>query len=364
MTAATAPYSIDRPLSARRVAERALKVPLVAKLVGANGLIVIVAWVATWLTHRAQGGEFDVLLVLGAALLAALIVNAFLVSIALRPIRLIEGTAERFWKGDIAARVPWSAVADKDLERLSKALNLLLESNEQERIRLRALAEGIMRYEEHVRVETARVLQESHAQTLAGLLYRISAAITRTEDPDAKADLEHAREIAQRGAEALRELSSRVHPRLLDDFGLIAAVRQMSRTIEKENAGVRILVDHEEVLHMREVTRSDKVVMYRGTEEAIQNALANGANEINVCIRASDDALAVDVTDNGRGFPVGTDAGSNTALWLLRERLAFIGGSCVVRSDPGGGARVSMRLPLRTDIIEASPMHPLTSHAA
>lgn len=351
MTAATAPIAIERVRAPDSVAARALKVPLVGKLAGANALIVVVAWIATWLSHRASGGDYNVLLVLGLALVAGLFVNAMLVSIALRPIRLIEQTAERFWKGDLAVRVPWSAVADRDIERLSEALNLLLETNEQERVRLRALTEGIMRYEEQVRVETARVLQESHAQTLAGLLYRISAAMAVVENEDCRTTLEEAREIAKRGVEDLRDLSSRVHPRLLDDFGLIAAVRQLARTLQKEAEDVKIDVSHEEVFTMRDVSKSDKAVLYRVTEEAIRNALLQGADDVQVNIRGTANGVAVDVIDNGRGVESGGASGSAT-LWLMRERLAFIGGSCIVRSDPTGSTRVTMRLPLGQTIIE------------
>jgi signal transduction histidine kinase len=323
-----------------------------AKLAGANAIVVIVAWMATWLTHRNEGTGYDVLVVLATALLAGLLVNAFLVGIALRPIRSIEDTAERFWKGDLAARVPWSAVADRDIERLSGALNLLLDSNEQGRIRLRALAEGVMRYEERLRVETARALSESHAQALAGLLYRISAAIAECESDDCRKDLEAARQIAQRGVEDLRDLSSRVHPRLLDDFGLIAAVCHMARTIQKEVEGMHIDVSHEEVFSMANVSRSDKAVLYRVTDEAVRSAVAHGAMNITVSIRAARDGVVVDILDDRTAAALGSDLTQTAALWLMRERLAFIGGTFVAQDEPAGGVRVSMRLPLSQTIMD------------
>ena len=352
MTAAAVPTMIESVLAPRRVTARALRVPLGVKLAGANALIVVIAWIATWLTHRTSGGDYQVLIVLGASLLAGLVVNAIMVSIALRPIRSIEDTAERFWKGDLAARVPWSAVADRDIQRLSEALNLLLETNEQERVRLRGLAEGVMQYEERLRVETARVLSESHAQALAGLLYRISAAIAGCDNDECRKELEAAREIAQRGVEELRELSSRVHPRLLDDFGLIAAVRQMARAIQKESPASHVEVDHEEVFSMADVSRADKAVLYRVTEEAVRYAVMHGATDVAVTLRAARDAVAIDVLDNGRGTESGNEADLNATLWLMRERLAFIGGTFVIRNEPSGNTRVSMRLPLGRTIME------------
>ena len=360
MTATTAPIMIDSSKSEGSLTARALRVPLLAKLAGANALIVLVAWMATWLSHRANGGDVRVLLVLALSLAAGLVVNVALVAIALRPIRLIEDTAERFWKGDLAARVPWSAVADRDIERLSEALNLLLETNEQERVRLRALAEGVMQYEERVRVETARVLQESHAQSLAGLMYRISAAINDCGNEDCRVELEEAREIAKRGVEELRELSSRVHPRLLDDFGLIAAVRQMCRSVQKGATGTRIDVDHEEVFSMQGVSTADKAVLYRVTEEAVLTALTRCASRVVVSIRASEDGVEIDVRDNGNGVAFQNDANLNARLWLMRERLAFIGGSLVAHNESSSGTTVSMQLPLNRTIMEQH-LHRVTS---
>ena len=272
MTAEAHPFLLGLP-SRRTILGRLLRLPLAAKLAGANALIVIGALMATYVDHRMRGADYRMVAVLAVALLAALVVNATLVTIALRPIRDLEETAERFWKGDLAARVPWSAVSDRGIEKLSDALNLLLASNEEERLRVRALTEGVLRHENQERVDVARVLQESHAQSLAGLTYCLSAALAECdENGECRRHIEAARQIAQRGIEDLRELSSRVHPSLLDDFGLIAAVRQLARAVEKEYAGVHVHVRHEDVESMRHVTPPDEALLYRATEEAVRSA--------------------------------------------------------------------------------------------
>jgi signal transduction histidine kinase len=354
MTAAAAPIPAGVALE-RRVVRRFLRLPLLAKLAGANALIVIGALLAAFVDHRSRGEDYRLLILLGAALLAGLVVNATLVMIALRPIRELEQTASRFWKGDLAARVPWSAVADRDIEKLSDTLNLLLESNEQERQRVRALTEGVLRYEDNERVDVARILHESQAQSLTGLMYCLTAALSECDNESCRRHVEDARSIAQRGVEELRDLSSRVHPTLLDDFGLIAAIRQVARAIEKDNAHLSVQVRHEEVQSMQHVSPSDKSVLYRATEEALRSAVAHGATRVGITIRADAGEVGVDVEDNGAAAEPGMGLAVTTRLWLMRERLAFIGGTCVMRSDPSGGARVSMRLPLKNTIIEAMP---------
>src|SRR5688500_15449591 len=208
------------PGSWRRSIARVLRLPLMVKLAGANALIVVVAWTAAWLDQR--GGDSHLLIVLAVALAAGMVVNLVLLIIALRPIKDLEATAARVWKGDLGARVPWSAVADPGIEKLSIALNLLLETLSLDRRRARALTEQVVRQGDAQRAEVARQLHESIAQSLAGQLYLLTAAREECVGTSAARDLESAREIAQRCIEELRQLSGRVHPRLLDEFGLVA----------------------------------------------------------------------------------------------------------------------------------------------
>jgi len=90
----------------------ALRVPLVAKLVGANlGVVAVLtaAWVASGAVMNAE-----VLL----AILAVLVLHLVVIGIALRPIQDLEAVASRVWKGDFAARVEQSAVADDQVLRV------------------------------------------------------------------------------------------------------------------------------------------------------------------------------------------------------------------------------------------------------
>ncbi len=353
MTIAAEPVMMSPRYSLRGAVDRALRLPLFMKLAGANALIVVCAWTAAYLDQHARTQDLRLLLVLGAALAAGLAVNAALVVIALRPIRLLEATAARFWKGDLAARVPWSALTDRGIEKLSVALNLLLEKIELDRRRARALTERIIRHDDQERVDVARELQESLAQSLAGLLYRISAAHAECVNPECRRNLEAAREIAQQSVEELRQLSGRVHPRLLEEFGLIVAVRHMARTMESGRS-VRIHVNDTAVGSMRDVSPSYKAILYRVTEEAVRNAVTHAkANRIGIQISATSETIGIEVDDDGVGFDP-TSAGIGAGLRFMRERLAFIGGHCVIRSAPRHGTTVSVRLPIAGAIIEAT----------
>jgi signal transduction histidine kinase len=358
MTAAAVP-SVNTPfqLSWRGTVERLLRMPLFVKLAGANAVIVVCAWATAYLDHRLAGADSSLLVLLGATLAVALIVNITLVLIALRPIRGLEETAARFWQGDLSARVPRSMVADPAIEKLSVALNVLLESIQRDRSKAREITERIIGQDARERVDVARELQESLAQSLAGLLYHIKAAESEADVPECRANLDAARVILQQSVEELRQLSGRVHPRLLEDFGLIAALRHMARTVERNGSFARIEVSDAGVVSMGDVPTAHKAILYRATEEAVRNAVAySQASRIDIRIHGSSGSVDIDVKDNGVGFDI---ARAGAGLRLMRERLAFIGGDCVVQSSAGSGTCISLRLPPAPAIMEAPPARPV-----
>ena len=141
-----------------------LEVPLRWKLVGANAVIFIAAGVALWLGR--DRSLVDSLPIIAGALLLSFAATLFLVHIALRPLHELEETARRVHRGDLAARVGRSAVADRDMRRIGETLNLLLDSLTSDRSRMRQLAAKVIRAQDEERARLARELHDSTAQLL------------------------------------------------------------------------------------------------------------------------------------------------------------------------------------------------------
>src|SRR5687767_15099059 len=321
------PIVMTAPGSWTRLVVRVLRLPLLVKLAGANALIVVVAWTAAYLGHNEN--DWRPLVVLAMALLAGMGVNLILLVIALRPIKALEATAARVWKGDLGARVPWSAVADPGIERLSVALNFLLETLSLDRRRARALTEQVVKQGDEQRAEVARQLHESIAQSLAGQAYLLKAALYAGESRAAARHVEAAGEIAQRCIEELRQLSGRVHPRVLGEFGLVAAVRHLARTVAAEDGTVAIDVRHDGLEHLRGLPTSSRAVLYQMIDEAVRNAVRHsGATDVIITITGSSGMVSVEVADNGAGFDISDllVAAPGSGLGLIREHLAFLGG--------------------------------------
>jgi len=86
--------------------------------------------------------------------------------------------------------------------------------------------------------------------------------------------------------------------------------------------------------------------LFLAVKETLNNVARHAqASEVEFRIAASETAMEIVIADNGKGFDSSTSNQGN-GLKNLRDRLAKLGGSCVVESRPGNGTIVRMRLPL------------------
>ncbi len=134
-----------------------LRVPLIAKLIGAN--VIIVAAAIAVQTLAFGGRNHAELLAVLVALAVASLVNFLLVRVALRPIGELEALAERVSAGEFQARSTRSPLADSALTRLGGTVNSLLDSLAAERKRIHDLGAEVVYAQD---AERARVSRELH----------------------------------------------------------------------------------------------------------------------------------------------------------------------------------------------------------
>lgn len=339
----TAPTSA-RPPWMRRV----LAVPLTAKLVGANLLVVALAGAAL-AASSARAGTADWVILL-AALALGLALNCALVGLALRPIWELERVAGRVWRGDLAARVPASGVADRHVARLGRTFNLLLDSLADDHERLRALATRTIRAQDDERSRIARELHDSTAQAIAALTYQLSAAAHDAAaggQPALEARLRGLREQAGELLEEVRLMSHAIHPRVLDDLGLVPAIEwlaRQTRTVAGLEVAVASTLDH------RAAAMSDATAaaLYRVAQESLRNVERHaGASAARVRLHPDGEHVILEVADDGRGFDLAEAEARRPGMGLfsMRERLALVGGSLAIDAVPGRGTRVRARAP-------------------
>lgn len=223
-------------------------------------------------------------------------------------------------------------LADRDVER-SVLLNKVITAQEDERKRV------------------ARDLHDQVGQSLAFLVMQLGAAESRASSGDSNmtSTLADVRETASKTVSEVRRLISDLRPSMLDDLGLAAAVQSLVED-RVQSATVKLDVAVESI--PKELPDAVEIAVYRVVQEAITNVLKHAeAENVRIRLWSEDRKLIGEVTDDGRGFDssrVLQNGGEGWSVGLLgmTERIALVGGSLSVESQPGEGTNVRFSVPV------------------
>jgi signal transduction histidine kinase len=283
-------------------------------------------------------------------LLVTLALNAALVYWALLPLRTLESTTIRVSRGDLAARFTTSPLADRNIARMGRTVNDLLDHLTADRARARQLAAQVISAGDDERARIARELHDSTAQSLSALEMMLTAAIYEPSVGTTIDRLHTMHDVAKQALAEVRTLSHTMHPRVLDDLGLVTAVEHLARRT-REQARLRVWVTSAEEAPVPRVVAS---VLYRVAQEALGNAVRHAqAGEVFIALRSTDREITLEVRDNGVGFDVAAAEASMRGLGLfsMRERLGLVDGGLTITSTPGAGTTVRATIYLRNSAV-------------
>ena len=331
-----------------------LRVPLFYKILLANGALVLIGTVfgsavtSAYVRAEPHRSTFELVGLLALMGIAATVgVNALIVYLALRPLEQLERTAAHVQAGDLECRAPESPVADRELLRLTRTFNGMLDGLEAYRERLREVAARALGAAEEERKRIARELHDETAQMLAALLIRIRV-VRGARDPRAvDALLEDMRSEVAHALEGIRRFARGLRPPALDELGLVPAIESHVRSL-LEISDLHVTVDADDLKGV--LPPEAELAMYRIVQEALSNVLRHArATRASVRIVREPERVVVTVEDDGQGFdPAEVAAREQAGLGLfgMNERAAYLGGRAEVRSTPGAGTRVRAEVPL------------------
>jgi len=279
------------------------------------------------------------LLVLLAGLAAMLAINLALLSRTLEPLRHLSDTMGHVDLLEPGHRVSIDG-AGPDVQRLTAAFNTMIERLEEER---RESAGMALTVQEGERQRIARELHDEVGQTLTAMLLQIQGI--HADAPDVlRPELEELRETARTGAEDVRRIAQRLRPEALEELGLQSALVALSDAFA-EQTGVRVAREIETALPL---TAQDELVIYRVAQEALTNVARHaGATRVTLELMLTDgQTVTLRVRDDGRGF-AGDRSTVSYGLRGMRERALLIGARVRIRSSPGEGTEVLLRVPRR-----------------
>jgi two-component system sensor histidine kinase UhpB len=191
--------------------------------------------------------------------------------------------------------------------------------------------------------ERRRVAAELHdeiGQSVTALVLELDRGMG--EAPAGQAGrLERSRDVAANLLEDVRRLARSLRPEVLDELGLVPAVRNLcDRLSARTGIEIRAALPPNE----RPLGQDVELVIYRVAQEALTNVLRHAeATHADLDLTVSDDEVELRVADNGKGVPDGRLQGNG--IRGMRERAVSVGGRVTVQDGPGAGTEVLLRIP-------------------
>ena len=318
--------------------------PLLAKLVVTD---VVINVAAVWIVNNAPPRD-NVEIIL-TSLIITLALNAAIVYWALLPLRALEATTLRVARGDLAARFVPSPLADRNLARIGRTFNDLLDRLTADRARARQLAAQVISAGDSERARIARELHDSTAQSLSALEMMLSAAIQEQKSPANAERLSTMHDIARQALGEVRTLSHTVHPHVLDDLGLVAAIEHLARRMRLQSP-VKIWVAYRTTRASCRTWSEAYSFASRRKRSETPSSTRRRARELRVSTKTSERDVVLEVRDDGCGFNVGAAEASMLGMQGF-SRCASGSVSSAERSSfsahPDWARRYARRVPRR-----------------
>lgn len=210
--------------------------------------------------------------------------------------------------------------------------------------RLSELASQLIAAQESERRHVARELHDQVGQILTALHLQLATCAAAGNVPSLAGPIE----LTEEALRHTRDLTASLHPHVLDDLGLKAALNWLLKRYILPSLGEVEFVCE---LVPERAEPAIELVAFRVVQEALTNVVRHAkATCAEVHLRTGDGWLHVDVSDDGEGFTSGDTWGASaraTSLGVtgMRERVEDMGGECDIESAPNMGTRLRVLLP-------------------
>jgi PAS domain S-box-containing protein len=219
---------------------------------------------------------------------------------------------------------------------------------------LRELSGRLEAVREEERTRMARAVHDELGAALTAIKMDVAQArqnlvrVTEGENtlPAALERTEAASKVIDETMQTVRRIALELRPAVLDDFGLVAALDWQLTEFQKRSGlevGLSVAPGNN---HLDPDTAT---AVFRVFQEILTNVMRHaGATHIDVRLHQVDDALVLEVHDNGRGISAeAVSSRASMGLLGIRERLRLRGGKVNIHGEPGRGTRVRVEVPLR-----------------
>src|SRR3954464_10966539 len=305
---------------------------LLNQLLAVNAaLVAATAIVALLVPEDPQG-----IILLGTAVVAALLVNSLMLKRRLVPLEDLLTTLERVDPTTPGLRASAPGSAPSDVQLLTAGFNRMLARLEEERV---AGGRAVIRAQEEERARIAQDLHDEVNQALTAILLRLQAAALDVP-PGLRSELKEIQTLATQAMEELLTLPRQLRPTALDDHGLVPALASQVADFG-ERTGIRASFHRHG--DMPALSDEEQLVLYRVTQESLSNVVQHSrASNVRVEL-SSIGRIVLRVRDDGCGFKPGGRTG-RLGVSGMRERALLVGGRLNVFTAPGEGTTIELTM--------------------
>ena len=259
-------------------------------------------------------------------------------------------SAVRDETGTLYHRLTWRDISKR--KRAEAALRAQERALQRSQLELRALAAKLLTAQEEEQRRISRDLHDDMNQRVALLTLEIETLCGRL--PRSRVviaeRLHLLRDRVVELSDEIHRLAYQLHPAILDDLGLAAALQSYAADFTPRE-GVHVTLDQQNL--PRPIPRSIASCLYRVVQEALRNVAKHArATHVTVTLEKLENGISLLITDSGVGFDPSLveERRSGLGVVSMEERVRLVDGRFTLESRPGEGTRVRVWVPLPEDV--------------
>jgi signal transduction histidine kinase len=242
------------------------------------------------------------------------------------------------------------AIADRSALAINRAR--MTDALREREVRIAELSGHLLKAQEQERKRISRELHDETGQALMVIRLYLGMLEGNLTGRTAKGKIRETLGVVDRTIEGLRRIIARLSPLVLQELGLVAAIRKEAKDLAK-STGIKARVAIDEG-----VGRLDddiEAAIYRVVQEALHNVAKHSqAKAVNVQMSRDNGHVLLSVEDDGVGFSKGTVNPDRRTFGLegIRERIGMLGGRVKITSARNKGTRLEIRVPAERSGLE------------
>lgn len=253
-----------------------------------------------------------------------------------------------------------ASFSTRKILKLEGQARLRYEEVAEARGQLTDLSARLVQAQETERRALSRELHDEVGQSLSAVLMELrnlSAGLKVRSEDQSLSHVETIKGLVENTVRVVRNMALLLRPSMLDDLGLIPALKWQARESAKRTS-MDVTVATE--LDSDNLPDEYKTCIYRVVQEALHNCARHShATTVRIRVEQRSDRLMLIIQDDGQGFDVRHMKG--LGLLGVQERVARLGGKCSIHSKPGHGTILTVELPF-TDQNRSPSSRETNSH--